>query len=89
MFTARELAREPSTLATAFAIKEAALKAIGTLSGWELDWTQIEAYDLDIVEIRLYGRVATEAGKIGIGRFHGSVARTDSYVVATTIAVSQ
>ena len=83
MFTAREKNR-----AAAFAIKEAVLKAIGGLTGWELDWREIEAR-VDrggSVEVRLGGAVARHAKKLGVARVTASVVRQGKRLLATAIA---
>jgi phosphopantetheinyl transferase (holo-ACP synthase) len=82
MFTRAERAR-PARLAEAFAIKEAALKAIGGLTGWELDWREIEAEER---EVKLSGSVAKHAKKLGVGRVHASVMTEAGAVLATAIA---
>ncbi len=81
MFTERERSRSAS-LAEAFALKEAALKAIGGLTGWELDWREIESGS----SLRLSGQVARHAKKLGIARVHGAVTREAGAVIATAIA---
>ena len=83
MFTAGELARR-AELGRAFALKEAALKAIGGLTGWELDWREI-ASDRD-GRLRLSGTVAAHAKKLGVGRLQASVSEVDGRVLATVIA---
>lgn len=82
MFTERERAR-PAFLAESFALKEAALKAIGGLTGWELDWREIEARE---GVLSLSGAVKRHAAKLGVARVHGSVMREAGAVIATAIA---
>lgn len=82
MFTRAERAR-PAHLAEAFAIKEAALKAIGGLTGWELDWREIQSTGGEVI---LSGSVAKHAKKLGVARVHGSVMTEAGAVLATAIA---
>ena len=83
MFTEGER-RRPAFLAEAFALKEAALKAIGGLTGWELDWREIEAGAAG--RVRLSGSVARHARRLGVARVHGSAMREAGAVIATAIA---
>lgn len=90
MFTGPELARaakgDAAGLAEAFAVKEAALKAIGGLTGWELDWREI---GWEGGSVALTGAVAAHAKRLGVGAVTASVSRFGEYAMASVIAVSR
>ena len=84
MFSPWERA-QPARLPEAFAVKEATLKALGGLSGWELDWREI-ALAAD-GRLRLHGSTRAHAARLGVKGITGSVARrADACVIATAIA---
>ena len=85
MFTPAELAARPrlTSLAAAFAIKEAALKAIGGLTGWELDWREIGSGG---TAVALAGSVSKHARALGVGALHATLSRSGQRVIATVIA---
>ena len=84
MFTRTELARGEAGLAEAFAVKEAALKAIGGLTGWELDWREI---GWEGTQVSLTGAVAAHAKRLGVCTVTASVSRFGEYAMASVIAV--
>ena len=86
MFTADELARGHERMASAFAVKEAALKAIGGLTGWELDWREIESPAEEAGSVALHGTVAAHAKTLGLGAVTVSVARWGAFAMASVIA---
>ena len=91
LFTAAERGAVPHAahLAESFALKEAAMKALGGLSGWELDWREIESvHRRNAVEIRLSGKVKAHAKKLGVGALRASVSRMGGKVLATVLAES-
>lgn len=63
------------------------MKAIGGLSGWELEWREIESVRRrHEVAVRLHGAVAAHAAKLGVGTLRASVSRMSGKVLATVIA---
>ncbi|AFY80789.1 holo-ACP synthase [Oscillatoria acuminata] len=72
-----------------FAAKEAVLKALGT--GWAqgISWTDIEIERLSTGKplVVLYGRCQEIAADLGIARWFLSISHTDSYAVASAIAL--
>lgn len=63
------------------------MKAIGGLSGWELDWREIESVRRrHQVEVTLRGAVAAHAKKLGVGALRANVSRVSGKVLATVIA---
>lgn len=85
MFTRAELARGTEKMAAAFAVKEAALKAIGGLTGWELDWREIASPARDGA-VALSGVVAAHAKALGIVTVATSVSGFGEFVLASVIA---
>ena len=84
MFTRAELARGTERMAAAFAVKEAALKGIGGLTGWELDWREIGSPAGDGA-VALTGVVAAHAKKIGVVSVHASISAFGEMVLASVI----
>lgn len=82
MFTATERrgARSRERLAECFAVKEAVLKALGGLIGWELDWREI-AWERGAVVLR--GSVEAHAASLAIGTVRASATRLPGHVLAT------
>jgi len=76
-------------LAGRFAAKEAVLKALGT--GWSqgISWTDIEIERLSTGRplVVLYGRCQEIAAELGVATWFLSISHTDSYVIASAIAV--
>lgn len=72
-----------------FAAKEAVLKALGT--GWTqgISWTDIEIERLPTGKplVVLYGRCQEIAADLGVAKWFLSISHTDSYAVASTIAL--
>ena len=85
MFTRAERARGIDGMAAAFAVKEAALKAIGGLTGWELNWREIGSPRKDGA-VTLTGDVARHAKKLGVTSVTVSVSRFGENVMASVIA---
>ena len=73
----------PVALAVAWSLKEATLKALGGLSGWDVDWRELVVGE---GTVRLTGKVARHAQAIGVGTLTASTARIRGAVVATVIA---
>lgn len=103
LFTADERTQwGPDSLACAWAIKEATLKAIGGMTGWETDWTEIETVSSgriagarsgatsgqDQPRVLLHGKVAQIAKRAGVAGVHATLTRTKDYVLAMTVATS-
>jgi holo-[acyl-carrier protein] synthase len=88
MFTRGELARGTEKMAAAFAVKEAALKAIGGLTGWELDWREIGSPSRDGA-VALTGAVAAHAKTLGIVSVAASVTAFGDFVMASVIVESR
>lgn len=89
LFTETERAYEtPDASACTWALKESALKAIGGLTGWEADWTEIEVTALQPAPtVVVHGRVAELARAAHITELLASLSRTPDYVLATVVAV--
>lgn len=85
MFTRAELARGTERMAAAFAVKEAALKAIGGLTGWELDWREIGSPAGKGGAVALTGAVAAHARKIGVVAVRASISAFGELVLASVI----
>ncbi|MCT7983107.1 holo-ACP synthase [Laspinema sp. A4] len=72
-----------------FAAKEAVLKALGT--GWTqgISWTDIEIERLSTGKpvVVLYGRCQEIAADLGVTTWFLSISHTDSYAVASAIAL--
>lgn len=86
MFSEAERA-SPRKIAEAFALKEATLKALGGLTGWELDWREIETGGKGPSrEIVLAGKLKSHARSLSVGRLWASVTEAAGAVVATVIA---
>ena len=79
MFTPVER-RKPRALAECFAVKEAVLKALGGLIGWELDWREIGWERGAVV---LTGSVRAHAAKLAVGAVRASATRIPGHVLAT------
>lgn len=87
LFAPAELRRGPAHLPVAFAVKEAALKAIGGLTGWDLDWREIAAPSGASGGVVLRGAVRAHAARLGVGRVEASTARFRGYALVTVIAL--
>ncbi|MGI9036673.1 MAG: holo-ACP synthase [Pyrinomonadaceae bacterium] len=72
--------------ASAFAGKEAVMKALG--AGWsaEIEWAEIETPLGDSGTAKLFGSSARYAEKIGVSRIVLSLSATSKFVAATAIA---
>lgn len=79
----RALRRDVRALAAAWAAKEAALKAIGGLSGWDVDWRELRA---DRGGVALAGATARHARRLGVRALHLSTSTAPGAVLATVIA---
>jgi holo-[acyl-carrier protein] synthase len=79
-----------SALAEAFALKEAALKALGT--GWAngLAFGQVESRwrGRATVEVRLHGAAGERARELGVGRIHATVTSCGREVWAVVVLES-
>lgn len=93
-FTAGELSgadasgRAAEFLAGRFAVKEAALKALGT--GWSggIAWTDIEVApdNSGRPTVRVSGEAARIAGSVGVSRWWVSISHVGGHAVASVIA---
>lgn len=76
--------------AARFAAKEATLKAIGT--GWTngIAWTDVEVVRLPSgrPELRVHGKVATIAGRLGVRAWTISISHTETTAMASVIATA-
>ncbi|WP_165354341.1 holo-ACP synthase [Nocardioides glacieisoli] len=81
-------ARPSRVAATCFAVKEAALKAIGISFPGPLMWREIEVSldDAGSVTVRLAGDAAVQATRSGVVRLHASTARTAGWLAAVVVA---
>lgn len=75
--------RSRRALAGAWAMKEATLKAIGGLSGWDVNWREI---GIRPGAVRLSGAVARHARSLGVSRLDVSTATMKDAIVATVVA---
>lgn len=85
MFTRSERLRGTDGMAAAFAVKEATLKALGGLTGWELNWLEIGSPRKDGA-VTLTGKVARHAKTLGVKSVTVSVSRFGEHVMASVIA---
>jgi holo-[acyl-carrier protein] synthase len=87
---AAERKRANEHLAGRFAAKEAVLKAMGT--GWRsgIAWTDVEVVVLPTgqPEVRLHGRAAEAARRLGVARWWLSITHTEGHAAASAIAES-
>jgi holo-[acyl-carrier protein] synthase len=86
LFTDRERAAAPQSLAATFAAKEALAKALGAPGG--LAWQDVEVHrDFSgKPSLVVGGTVATAASAQGIGRWHVSLSHDGGIVIAMVIA---
>jgi phosphopantetheine--protein transferase-like protein len=83
----RSAFRGTRALAEAWAMKEATLKAVGGLAGWDVDWKEIRASRrTGGVRVRLSGAVAAHARRVGAGAIVVTTSWTRDAVVAAVIA---
>ena len=75
--------RTPRALAGAWAVKEAALKAIGGLTGWDVNWREIE---VGPGRVTLSGTVARHARRLAVGSLSSSTTAHGDAILATVIA---
>lgn len=80
----RALHRTTRALASAWAVKEAVLKAIGGLDGWGVDWSEIR---VEAAGVRLAGAVKRHATKLRVGRIEISTSALADSIFATAIAL--
>jgi holo-[acyl-carrier protein] synthase len=86
LFTDRERAAAPQSLAATFAAKEALAKALGAPGG--LAWQDVEVHR-DVSgkpSLLVAGTVADAASALGIRRWHVSLSHDGGIVVAMVIA---
>jgi holo-[acyl-carrier protein] synthase len=84
-------ARRDEHLAARFAAKEAVMKALGTGWGEGVGWTDVEV-ELDASGrpgVRLHGRAGMTAAARGIDAWTISLSHTESYAVASVIALGE
>ena len=74
--------------ATRFAGKEAVLKSLG-LGARGINWTDIEILGRGKPEVRLSGRVAERAGKLGVTRIEISLTHGEDLAIAVAVAINQ
>lgn len=94
-FTAREVEEAPTDLdrteyfAGRIAAKEAVVKALGTGLVGDMAWTEVEVLRAKsgIPRVALTGAVAQEASSRGVDEWLVSISHTDTYAVASVIAV--
>ena len=74
--------------AARFAAKEATMKALGSGWGRDVGWTEIEVYRASggRPEIRLHGKTAAFAERLGIRRFALALTHTSETAMAEVIA---
>lgn len=95
VFTANELdyslpkARKWEHLAGRFAVKEAALKALGTGLRGKIAWTDVEVINdpLGRPRVSLEGYTQNLAAELGVTEIIISITHTDDVAVASAIAV--
>jgi holo-[acyl-carrier protein] synthase len=71
-----------------FAVKEAAMKAIGADFSDSVRWREIEVLtdQHGSHTVRLWGQTAAHASRLGVARLHVSTARTADWVAAVVVA---
>jgi len=86
LFTARERAAAPETVAATFAAKEAVAKVLGAPGG--LGWHDVEVHRNDVGEPTLVvtGTVAAAADAAGITRWHVSLSHDGGVAIAMVVA---
>jgi len=84
----RQSSRPGHAAARCFAVKEAALKAIGGSFPGPVRWREIEVLTdpQGIPSVRLWGETATHASQAGVLRLFASTARHAGWVAAVVIA---
>lgn len=80
--------REAEHLAARFAAKEALFKALGTGWGREAGWTDVEVVRprQGPPELRLSGRAADTARRLGVSRLHLTLSHTPRGALAVVVA---
>jgi holo-[acyl-carrier protein] synthase len=89
--TCRGFGRPSPHFALRFAVKEAAMKALGT--GWAngVRWTDIETLEQSAegkrlpLALRFHGRAREVADELGVSRHHLAVSRTRSHAIAMVV----
>lgn len=81
-------ARPSRAAATCFAVKEAALKAIGISFPGPLMWQEIGVSldEVGGVRVRLTGEAAVQATRSGVVRIHASTTRSAGWLAAVVVA---
>jgi len=91
VFTEREIERvhgnRDQYLASRFAAKEAAFKALGTGWGGGVRWTDVEVDNLPSGQpvMSLRGAASDRAGVLGVERVHLTISHTAHYATAQVI----
>ena len=80
--------RKYESYAARFAAKEATMKALGRGWGRDVGWTEIEVFRPrgGRPEIRLHGKTAAFAGRLGIRAFHLALTHTAEMAMAEVVA---
>jgi holo-[acyl-carrier protein] synthase len=71
-----------------FAVKEAALKAVGASFPGPVRWREIEVLTdgRGSPVVGLWGETAAHAARVGVRRLHASTARTPGWIAAVVVA---
>ena len=80
--------RPGRTAARGFAVKEAALKAIGATFVGPVRWSDIEVLtdSHDVLRVRLDGEVEACADRRGVRTLHASTAHSTGWIAAVVVA---
>lgn len=84
----RQSSRPGRVAARCFAVKEAALKAIGASFTGPVRWREIEVLtgDHGVPTVQLWGETAAYAAGMGVLRLHASTASESGWVAAVVVA---
>jgi phosphopantetheine--protein transferase-like protein len=78
-----------SQLASKFAAKEAAVKAIGLPHDVTFDWSDIVVHGKENVSVEVFGNIQTFVDQAGLLRLNGSVSTSNSHSLAIIIGESE
>lgn len=75
------------SLAARFAVREAAMKAMGVgLGAFDFHDVSVDRLESGAPQLRVRGRARALADSLGIGRWHVSITHTDAVAMAVVVA---